>query len=58
MCGKVSFGYREAVKKLSRYHNGHHSLRIDKIPKRVYYCKECKAWHLTSQKFKHIRRIK
>lgn len=21
----------------------------DKIPKRSYYCKECKGWHLTSK---------
>lgn len=49
-CGKKSYSsHKEASFKIrdikSKSHRSH-------IPKRAYYCKICKAWHLTSLSLK------
>ena len=49
MCAKIAMAYAEAHRLLNVAH-GRHNNRAKKIPQRVYYCEECKAWHLTSQK--------
>jgi hypothetical protein len=46
MCDKVPYGYAEAHRLINVAHCHHHRGR--KIPKRVYYCEECRQWHLTS----------
>ena len=45
MCTKVSLGYREAHQLLNDMKHRH----LKTIPKRVYFCKEHKQWHLTSK---------
>lgn len=50
-CGKVSFPSRRIAKEIINF------IKItkkgkNKIPKRVYFCRDCKFWHLTSKKKK------
>lgn len=49
MCTKVSYGYREAHERLNSVRRVH-KIRGKKMPKRAYYCAECRQWHLTSSK--------
>lgn len=47
MCKKVQFSKKEAQTALNeRLHKGKKWSR----EKRIYYCGECNAWHLTSKK--------
>lgn len=47
-CYKVWYtSERRAKEVITSMHNWKHS-RKSKIPKRVYYCKDCKQRHLTS----------
>ena len=50
MCSKIAYGYRAAHEALGWARGHHRSKYRKKIPKRAYYCEECKQWHLTSQK--------
>jgi hypothetical protein len=50
MCEKVSLGYKQAHELLSSaFHPSLDHKKKKKIPKRVYFCDECQAWHLTSE---------
>jgi hypothetical protein len=49
--GKACLSYREAravITDAKRFNHLRHSKRI---PKRAYFCKECKQWHLTSMSY-------
>lgn len=46
MCAKIPYGYKEAHRRVNAAHS--HENRGRKIPKRVYFCEECRQWHLTS----------
>lgn len=50
--GKICYTKKEARTAL----NGakHHGNRVKKIPKRMYLCKKCGFYHLTSQKSEKI----
>lgn len=50
MCSKIVFGYRHAHEIVSACHKSYSTHYHKKIPQRVYYCQECHAWHLTSEK--------
>ena len=58
MCAKVAMGYREAHQTLNQIKSskdrGRNSGRRKKIPKRVYYCENCQAWHLTSSAHEYM----
>lgn len=53
MCAKLAMGYTEAHRILNAAHKRHNN-RAKKIPQRVYFCPECKQWHLTSQKHERM----
>lgn len=44
-CKKISYGKKEAKKALKDYNSGPYS---EKMLKRIYFCEECRAYHLTS----------
>ena len=48
-CGKFRYTKREAAEILNRFRH-HCRIRGDRKPQRKYFCEDCKAWHLTSQK--------
>ncbi len=48
-CGKVSFPSQRVAKETINFIKG---IAKKKVPKRVYYSKECLSWHVTSEKNK------
>ena len=61
MCDKIPYlTSSQAHEELSAMHGAKFARK--KIPKRVYYCKECQAFHLTSRmnkgKLPRYKRIK
>jgi hypothetical protein len=52
MCNKVCYSEREAHTIINAAKKYNHYSHQKKIPKRAYYCKECRAWHVTSKSFK------
>jgi len=57
-CGKVCYGFREAhtiIKDARRNRWGRKTIHkmpqlkvCKRIPRRAYYCIECRQWHITS----------
>ncbi len=49
MCAKIAYGYRAAHEALQHARTHHPCKYPKRIPKRAYYCPECKQWHLTRE---------
>lgn len=49
MCNKKPLTKEGAICALRIIRGKHNNRKADKKPRRFYYCKECEAWHLTSQ---------
>lgn len=51
LCNKQGFPTKkEALSRLNWLKNGNQKMCMQKRPLRVYYCKYCKMYHLTSKK--------
>ena len=55
MCEKIPYGYKQAHELLNRIRLSKSHTR-KKIPKRVYYCKEHRQWHLTSEAIRNDKK--
>jgi uncharacterized protein YlaI len=55
MCHKVSMGYRAAHEALGNFKRHLWKSRLKKMPRRAYWCDECRSWHLTSMNVTHRR---
>jgi late competence protein required for DNA uptake (superfamily II DNA/RNA helicase) len=68
MCHKLAFSYKRAHEiantcaerkkqrwKVERCRRSNNK-RLKKTPSRVYYCEECRSWHLTSNKVANRRK--
>jgi hypothetical protein len=55
MCHKMKFGYRTASRILAQVQTHAVPKRFEGL-RRIYYCKECDCWHLTSKPYMFDRR--
>lgn len=56
MCGKKVYSKEDAqyVVNYAKTGSGGRHYKLKKRPERIYFCKDCNGWHVTSKKLRDI----